>query len=228
MKLESGEAPATGAPTAPTTPPTPKTGWRKWVDDNWWKVLSVIIVTATIVWGLKSTLGTSSDSKTWSSLLQPTPEWVWEFFRGYWFWIVLILAGLYFWFDGMTPAPAWAKGAKGMVVASAVLMVGAMAIHGIWGESSSSPKITRSEVPLASSPQSEWPPLFVPANGKKQIPILPGKRVTVAGYNFVLHTEYEGGRDCSGVCPDHGVVGVYVENKSATENTVVYAYTPIN
>jgi len=136
MKLESGKASATGDPTASVTPPAPKTGWRKWVDDNWWKVLLVIIVTATIVWGLKSTFGTSSGPGTWSSVLQPTPEGVWKFFKDYWLWMILALAILFFASNALPDS--WAKAAKGLVVVIVVTLVGAMAVYGIWGESSSS------------------------------------------------------------------------------------------
>src|SRR3989344_7274104 len=52
-----------------------------------------LVLVGLAVWGL-------SGSGTWS--WSPTPSGVWQFFRDYWFWIVLILAGLYFLFVGMT------------------------------------------------------------------------------------------------------------------------------
>jgi|SRR3989344_4678741 len=110
---------------------TKKTPWNlsgpipdDWKKGKWPLALAVVVLLVLTVWLLPS-------------LQSPTPGAVWEFFRSYWMWAILALAGLYFWFDGMTPAPAWSKGAKGMVVAFAVLVVGAIAVHGIWGGESS-------------------------------------------------------------------------------------------
>ena len=78
----------------------------------------------------------SAPGTGWSSLLQPTPEGVWKFFRDYWLWMILALAILFFASNALPDS--WAKAAKGLVVVIVVTLVGAMAVYGIWGESSSS------------------------------------------------------------------------------------------
>ena len=152
-----------------------------------------------------------------SSMKSPTPSGVWQFFRDYWFWIVLVLVGLYFWFDGMTPAPAWAKGAKGMVVASAVLMVGAMAVHGIWGESSSSQQA-----------QLARPLLKMPANGdSSRISPRAGEIIIFTGSGFEHHVVYADGKDCVvgnqvSPCKDGPILYQYVRDTTCKPNRLTY------
>ena len=212
MKLESGKASSTGDPTASVTPPVPKTGWRKRVNDNWWKVLLMIIVTAMIVWGLKSTLGTSSGPGTWSSLLQFTPKGVWELFKGYWFWIVLILAGLFFGFGAAAKSKPWAKAVQGMVILIAITLAGAMAVHGIWGE-------------------AETPKLSMSAYGESQRVKPPiGRAVTItSGTGYTLHYVYADGRtgtfgDPSSPKESGHIVGVYARDTSGKANLVTYEF----
>ncbi|MCR4276083.1 MAG: hypothetical protein NUV90_01730 [Candidatus Parcubacteria bacterium] len=90
---------------------------------------------------------------------------------------------------------------------------------------------TRSEVPLASSPQSSWPKLVIPANGKSErIPVPPGMRIVMAGNKFLLHNVYRNGNECSfnQSCPDVGAVaGNYATNEAQETNIVAYAFAPI-
>lgn len=97
---------------------------------------------------------------------------------------------------------------------------------------STTPRATRVEVPLASSPQSSWSKLAIPALGRsEQIPVPPGMKAVMAGNRFVLHTVYVDGRDCSfkesGICPPGAYAGIYAVNEAEETNTVSYAFAPI-
>lgn len=90
---------------------------------------------------------------------------------------------------------------------------------------------TRSEIPLASSPQSSWPKLAVPAGGKSEvIPLPPDMRVIWAGYQFRNYTVYPGGHECAfngtTPCPNGGT-GTYANNEANVVNVVAYAFAPI-
>jgi hypothetical protein len=190
-----------------------------------WGVFGAVILIALAVWGL------SAHGTGWSSLLQPTPELVWWVFKNYWFWIVLILAGLYFWFDGITPATAWSKGVRGMVVAVGVLIAGAMAVHGIWGDSSISPQATLLETPPASAPQSTWPTLVIPAGGRTELlTVKPDTHLVFRGNNFRIHNVYLDGRECitgSG-CSDGPLRGAYLTTYDTKMPGVAsYSYDPM-
>ena len=108
-----------------------------------------VLIVGGLWWWLSSTptpsaaTGTSSGPGTWSSLLQFTPKGVWQFFRDYWFWVSLILAGLFFGFGAAAKSKPWAKAVQGMVILIAITLAGAMAVHGIWGESSSSQQVQK-------------------------------------------------------------------------------------
>lgn len=87
------------------------------------------------------------------------------------------------------------------------------------------------QVPLASSPQSSWPKLAVPANGKSEIIPLPsGMRVVWAGYQFRNYTMYPDGHECAfngtTPCPNGGT-GTYANNEANVVNVIAYAFAPI-
>ena len=168
----------------------------------------------------------SAPGTGWSSLLQPTPEGVWKFFRDYWLWMILALAILFFASNALPDS--WAKAAKGLVVVIVVTLVGAMAVHGIWGDKPLVPSASsRTEVPLASSPQSEWSKLVIPAGRKSQfVPRPSGMKIRMAGQNFEGFNVFEGS-ECSFLktCPE-GSLGAYARNLSEEENIISYAYVP--
>lgn len=100
-----------GRPKVSTQPSTQ----QSWYKSLWWLVVPAVAGMAYYVsWGA------------------PSPERVWLFFQSYWLWVVLILAGLYFLSGALDEK--WVKAGKGMVVTLAVLLAGAMAVHGIWGD----------------------------------------------------------------------------------------------
>lgn len=87
---------------------------------------------------------------------------------------------------------------------------------------------TRVEVPLASSPQSEWPKLAIPVDKSEFIQRPPGMKVRIAGYDFVPYVTYVDGSECPGrerQCPE-GSTGVRVQNEALGKNIVAYAFVP--
>ena len=179
-----------------------------------------LLVVGVLWWWLSSppTTTTLSESKTLSHALQaPEPKKVWEFFKDYWLWAILVLTGLYFWFDGMTPAPAWSKGAKSMIVALAVLMTGAMVVHGIWGEKSPSQQTQQ---------QLVMPMLTMPANGDSPHISAPdaGYAPSFTGFGFVSRCVYSNGNDLEYPCVTGPIVYYYVRDTSGKTNTVSYKW----
>jgi len=98
------------------------------------------------------------------------------------------------------------------------------------------------EIPLASSPQSSWPTLAIPAKGKLElIPHLysqypaarvAGMRVKVTGSkdSFRLHIVYADGNECvipDEACASDGLVGMYVTNELSEINLISYAFSRI-
>lgn len=200
-----------------------------------WAIPVMVLFGLGVWWGISSlgssTPPTASSSSGWS-LEAPAPGKVWEFFKNYWLWVVLILAipfCVLFAFKTI-----WAKAGQGVIVVLAVILVGALIVHGIWGDekSGSQPVNSRSEVPLASSPQSSWPKLVIPAGGKSEvIPLPSGMRVMWAGYQFRNYTVYPDGHECAfngtTPCPDGGT-GTYANNEVNVVNVVAYAFAPID
>src|SRR3989344_4879567 len=177
-----------------------------------------VLIVGGLWWWLSSTptpsaaTGTSSGPGTWSSLLQFTPKGVWELFKGYWFWIVLILAGLFFGFGAAAKSKPWAKAVQGMVILIAITLAGAMAVHGIWGE-------------------AETPKLSMSAYGESQRVKPPiGRAVTItSGTGYTLHYVYADGRtgtfgDPSSPKESGHIVGVYARDTSGKANSVTYEF----
>lgn len=89
------------------------------------------------------------------------------------------------------------------------------------------------EIPLASSPQSSWPKLVMPANGESEAisAVPPYMHVVAKGDNFLLHTVYRDGRRCTfgQPCPgglDGPIEKVYATNKAPVTNIIIYAFEP--
>lgn len=84
-------------------------------------------------------------------------------------------------------------------------------------------------IPLATSPQSSWPKLVIPANGKSQDIVVPaGMHITLIGDGFVLHSIYVDGHECTSkeICPNGYITGTFITNEAPTANTIAYAFTP--
>lgn len=75
----------------PVTPSTFGEHASEWFMKYLWSILIVIALVGLVLWGLSSTLGTSSQS-----LQSPSLKTVWEGTKNYWHWIVLILVILLF------------------------------------------------------------------------------------------------------------------------------------
>lgn len=91
---------------------------------------------------------------------------------------------------------------------------------------------TPAAVPLANTAPAAWPKLVIPPGGKSEMISIPlGMYIVMDGKEFVLHTVYMDGRDCSfeesGVCPAGAYAGSYARNKASETNTVSYAFAPV-
>lgn len=197
----------------------PKTKWG-------WGVLLMIVLAALVTWGLYRTHNTLSEI-----LKAPSVGTVGGFVSQYWLWILIaLLAGYVVVISPLVP-DGYKKGAQFVIAGVIGLFVVSLIWYFIEAQSTTRAytPVRESSVPLASSPQSTWPVLIIPAKGRSiQIPVPVGKRVTFAGYDFLAHTQYANGQDCSGGnCPDGQVTSVYAENLRNADNTIQYAYTPV-
>ena len=110
--------------------------------------IPVVVLLGLGVWWSISLLGPSTappvapSSPGWS-LQAPEPKTVWAFFKDYWLWVALVLTAIYF-AHKLTESKLAVAG-KYAAIAIAVIMFGAMAVHGIWSEESPSQQVTRSE-----------------------------------------------------------------------------------
>lgn len=87
------------------------------------------------------------------------------------------------------------------------------------------------EIPLASSPQSSWPKLVIPAGEKKseRVTVPPSMRTTMIGDKFRLLIIYQSGRECvipDQTCPAEPQAAVHALNDSRETNIVSYAFVP--
>lgn len=116
-----------------------------------------LLIVSGVWWWLSSSPapGTpqTAGSGTLSQALQsPSPGGVWEFFKNYWLWIVLVLAipfSILFAFK-----ETWAKATQGVLVTVATVLVGAMIVHGIWGEKTPLLPQVQQVCPLYSSTEA--------------------------------------------------------------------------
>ncbi len=170
-----------------------------------------------------------------SLLKTPSPSLgtVWECVKDHWLWIVLILggsAGALSIVQTMVKAP-WARPLQGVLVAAMTLLFVVLPFIGWFNEPPKPPEqAARSEIPLASSPQSEWPKLVIPAGGRSEnIPVPPYMHAMFIGNNFRVHNVYQDRSECSESCTDGPLAAVYVTSKDTkNQNIVSYYYAPMN
>lgn len=146
----------------------------------------------------------------------PTPSGVWEFTKDYWFWAIISPALLFFASNALPEA--WMKAAKGMVLTVAVVLVGAMIVHGIWGEKPPSPVLT----------------LKMPANGNSpNVDTKPGYAIDYTGSGFSIHCVYRDGSegvvgDIKTPCKDGPMLYQYLRDTTGKANTTIYAFVRPN
>lgn len=129
-----------------------------------------------------------------------TKKWYWKYF-----WAILILVG---------------------GVALSILVV--LPIWN-WLSSPSTPQRAAGTIPLASSPQSEWPKLIIPAGGRSETISVPTRmHIVMTGNDFRVHNVYVDGSECTfgDSCVAGPLVGNYVTNEAQRTNTVIYAFAP--
>jgi hypothetical protein len=251
-KLNKKQGASSGVPPTTTT--------IKEVGDNgkvkWLFVLAGVVLVFLVVLMWQSSTppppGAPSAPSTGRSFPSPTPEGVWEFFKNYWFWTSLILGGLFFAADALPDS--WAKSAKGMVVAFAVLMAGAMAVHGIWDEKSPSHEVKQQTLSAVTRalPQnapdlprawnadgtmtdpSKWPRVQVPPHGDSvRVPNVFGGHLVWGGSGFKVHCVYADGNerivgDEKDPCSDGNIVSMYARNDGGTVLHASYAYAKMS
>jgi hypothetical protein len=227
LNKKRGATAPTAAGTAGISPVTPSTlGERasEWFMKYLWSILIVVALVGLVLWGLSGTLGTPSQS-----LQSPSLKTVWEGTKNYWLWIVLILAIMFF--LSFFIAKPWAKALQWLSVITAFLLFAVFPVLvGIRGDETSNPQqAARSEIPLASSPQSSWPKWAIPPGGKSErIVSPPGFHLVAAGNHFLLHAVYPDGRECSfgQVCENASQIINYATNEAKETNIVPYAFAP--
>lgn len=183
----------------------------------WPSILIVIVGVVAVYWGFQNTQIRPTDAGSWS--------WA--------HWLPLLIIWSTISVLIVFNKKALGEAATMLQTVLAIAMVGALVVlplvHAIWDESSSSQQVTRSEVPLASSPQSEWQKLVIPAGGRSELIRRPaGMKVRMAGDNFLLHMVYWDGKECSFrqmPCPE-SPIGVYAKNEAMETNIVSYAFVP--
>ncbi|MEK7126107.1 MAG: hypothetical protein AAB517_03065 [Patescibacteria group bacterium] len=181
----------------------------------------VILVIAGLWWGVSSStpppdvLSAPDTGRSWS----PTPNGVWEFTKDYWFWSIIGLALLFFGFGAV--GKTWAKAAQGMVVTVVVVLVGAIIVHGIWGEKLPSQQAQQ---------QLERPVVTMPANGNSvHVDQKIGYILIFTGSGFEHHVVYTGGRDClvgntKDPCQEGPILYQYVRDTTGKPNSATYRF----
>jgi hypothetical protein len=186
----------------------------KWIKSNITTVLVVIVGAVLVYWGFQNTHVRPADVGSW----------------GFDKWLpLLILWGI---IAALIVLNAESGTAKTLQLVLAGVMVALLVVFPLWHwiekPSAGTSHATRSEVPLASSPQSTWPKLVIPAGGRSElIPVPQGMHVTMVGGNkFRLHTVYQDGSECAfgDSCPISPQKGVYAKNEATDTNIVSYAY----
>lgn len=202
-----------------------------WPMQYLWAIPVIVLIGFGVWWGISS-LGSSTPPKTPSSsgwsLEAPSLKTVWEWTKNHWLWIVLILVILLF--LPSVFAKTWLKPLPWLAAITAfMLFVLFPVLVGIQGDENPNSH-QRSEIPLASSPQSTWPKLVIPpgiGSESELIHVPPGTQLSIAGYKFRLYNVYQDktrcayGNDCK-IAPLAGTIAV---NESADENIIHYAYS---
>lgn len=196
-------------------------------------VFGAIVIVFLIVW-----LWPSQSS----SLQSPTTGEVWGWTKGHWLWIILFLAILFV-LSYLIPKESKkyepiAKTARVMLVlAVPTLFIVIPVVDLLWGdkpqlalqEQKNVQKNPQSEIPLATAPQSSWPKLVIPANGRTGIITVPPQmHIKMNGNDFLLHNAYQDGRECAfgESCVAGPLKGNYATNEVDRENIVSYAFAP--
>ncbi len=213
----SGAYTATASGTSATTPPG-RTGEERWYAKYLWSIVLVIVGVGLVYWGFNTQIR-PADAGSWS----------WNH------WLpLLILWGIV---SALIALNAKSLGAAAKVLQGVLmgvmflLFIGFPALVWIKGDEKPSPQhATRSEVPLASSPQSTWPKLVIPASGEsEQVVVPPSMRTRMIGDQFRLRIVYQDGTECilpSPNCPAKPQRAVYAVNDSKEKNIVSYAFLP--
>ena len=196
-----------------------------WFRDYWIHLvvgaLVVLGIVALLFWGVPSVSAPPS-----LSLESPDLKTVWAGTKFVWLWALLGCIGMFV-LGSVFPR---FKILQGLSLLAFVLLFVVFPILGwITGPSTPSTHATRTEVPLASSPQSSWPKLVIPAGGKSElIAVPPGMHIVMNGNNFRVHNVYTDGKDCAfgESCIAGPLVGNYAKNEAQTTNIVVYAFAP--
>lgn len=206
-------------PATPSAQPADGKGKKGRLMKYWWSIPLVLIVGA-VVWGLL--WGTAP------SLEAPSLKTVWGGTKNYWLWIVVILAIPFFVLYAVQKP--WAKALQWLLAVTALMLfVFFPVLVGIRGDETPNSH-QRSEIPLASSPQSSWPKLVIPSgigSESELIHVPPGTQLSVAGYKFRLYNVYQDKTRCAyeNDCKIAPLAGVIAVNESADENILHYAYS---
>ncbi len=191
-------------------------------------IIIVVFVGGGLWWffGTSSTLAPSGvKSSDWSSpSLATVRDGIWSS----WFWILIVcgifLGAFSIWggkHKSAQQTAVWGVAAMLFIVIPLLAWIVSPSVE-------NSSRVTRSEIPLASSPQSEWPKLVIPAGGRSDmVPRPSGMHIVMAGTRFLHHAVYQNGEECSRgpSCPE-GSVGSYARNHAKETNSVSYAYAP--
>lgn len=217
MKMEKTRATVTPVPGASgetaTTPKKPSVTDK--LKSNIWTVLLIVVGGGVVLWGFYRPVH-----------LTAVMSW-----REYWFSLVVLWGVL----AALVAINAEKAMAETLQKVLAGVMIALLVVLPIWARitSPSAPpteRATRSEVPLATSPQSEWPKLVIPPGGKGVIQYseeMVGKHLVLGG-KFVLHSVYSDGRECTSEesCEDGPQTHAYVKNASTETLIVPYAFAP--
>jgi len=156
--------------------------------------------------------------------------------REHWFW-VLVFAGILFALIVRSGLAEKTRAALYWVIAATLLFLFIVAPFWLWATEPSKPTPqlnTRTEVPLASRPVSEWNKIILEPRGKSRDIYIPvGKRIIKHGFKFKVHVRYYERPECSQVfglekdCPDGPITSICFENLADEENTISYAFVPM-
>lgn len=210
---------AAGTGASATNPLTPRGGTERWYSEYGLSIVVVVVGAALVYWGFQNTQIRPTDAGR----------------LGWTYWLpLLIIWGVL--------AALVALNSKTLGAAAGVLqwvfagvMVALLVILPLWhwveSPSVGASQVARSEIPLASSPQSSWPKLVIPAGGRSErIPVPQSMHVVMGGENFRFHCVYRDGHEESfgkggSSCSDGNMPYVYATNENSKDvNIVSYAY----
>jgi len=200
---------------------TKENGIKEWLgklSQNFWTILLVITGAIVLHHGLYA-------SKLETPSLASTGSWS----QDHWLWILVFAIILAILITRILSGGTAAMLQTILWVSVFLLLIGFPAWNGIVGTSNTHQPSSRSETPLASSPQSSWLKLTIPAGGRSaHIPVPPDMHMTAVGNNFRLHNVFVDGSECAfgEQCTDGPLAGVYVTNEAKGTIIVSYAFAP--